>query len=179
MLDDFTRVGRGLASPVAKRRTKAMFAWVKPNGEIKDMTCRVALLRMQSDGLITLPPSQLLKPGSKPHFPPTPLSDPQASVQQPVHELGPLTLRPVGGTAPSRLWNESHRQVRQEIHQPQTTHPHQRYLAVPTAQELRQRALRIAGRLRVHRMFTAMLAPLARKPKIKRDAVVLNDMGMR
>ena len=88
------------------RKLCELFAWVKPNGEIKEMTCRVALLRMQADGLITLPPSQLLKPRRKPHFPPTALSDPQASVQQPVHELGPLTLRPVGGTAPSRLWNE-------------------------------------------------------------------------
>ena len=88
------------------RKLCELFAWVKPNGEIKDMTCRVALLRMQADGLITLPPSQLLRPRGKPHFPPTPLSDPQASVQQPVHGLGPLTLRPVSGTAPSRLWNE-------------------------------------------------------------------------
>jgi hypothetical protein len=70
------------------------------------MTCRVALLRMQADGLITLPHSQLLKPRGKPHFPPTPATDPQTPVQQPVHELGPLTLRPISGTAPSRLWNE-------------------------------------------------------------------------
>ena len=34
-----------------------LFEWRKPNGELKDMTCRVALLRMQTDGLITLPPS--------------------------------------------------------------------------------------------------------------------------
>ena len=70
------------------------------------MTCRVALLRMQSDGLITLPAPQLRKPRGKPHFPPTPLTDPQACVRQPVHEMGPLTLRPVSGTATSRLWNE-------------------------------------------------------------------------
>ena len=42
----------------------------------------------------------------KPHFPPTVATDPQTPVLQPVHELGPLTLRPVTGTAPSRLWNE-------------------------------------------------------------------------
>ena len=83
-----------------------LFAWTKPNGELKDMTCRVALLRMQADGLITLAPSQMRDGKGKPHFPPTPATDPQASVAQPVHELGTLTLRPVTGTAPSRLWNE-------------------------------------------------------------------------
>ena len=73
---------------------------------MKDMTCRVALLRMQADGLITLPPSQTRSAKVKPHFPPTPATDPQASVLQPVHELGSLTLHLVTGTAPSRLWNE-------------------------------------------------------------------------
>ena len=29
------------------------------NGELKDMTCRVALLRMQAQGLITLPASKI------------------------------------------------------------------------------------------------------------------------
>lgn len=88
------------------RKLCELFAWTKPNGELKDMTCRVALLRMQADGLITLPPSQMRSAKGKPHFPPTPATDPQASVLQPVHELGTLTLRPVTGSAPSRLWNE-------------------------------------------------------------------------
>jgi len=70
------------------------------------MTCRVALLRMQGDGLITLPPSRMPGGRSKPHFPATPASDEQAPVTQPVHELAPLTLRLVTGTAASRLWNE-------------------------------------------------------------------------
>ena len=83
-----------------------MFAWTETNAEMKDMTCRVALLRMQADGLITLPPSQTRSAKVKPHFPPTPATDPQASVLQPVHELGSLTLHLVTGTAPSRLWNE-------------------------------------------------------------------------
>lgn len=30
--------------------------WRKLNGDLKDMGCRVALLRMQKDGLIELPP---------------------------------------------------------------------------------------------------------------------------
>jgi hypothetical protein len=31
--------------------------WRRGNGGLKDMSCRVALLRMQADGLISLPPA--------------------------------------------------------------------------------------------------------------------------
>ena len=30
--------------------------WLRPDGRRKEMSCRVAMLRMQRDGLITLPP---------------------------------------------------------------------------------------------------------------------------
>ena len=88
------------------RKLCELFGWRKPNGELKDMTCRVALLRMQADGLITLPPSQMPGGRGPPHFPPTAASDPQAPLLQPVHELAALTLHPVTTTATSRLWNE-------------------------------------------------------------------------
>jgi hypothetical protein len=55
------------------RKLCELFAWVKPNGEIKEMTCRVALLRMQADGLIIvdaevrLPqPADFERPGAMP-----------------------------------------------------------------------------------------------------------------
>ena len=88
------------------RKLCERFGWLKPNGELKDMTCRVALQRMQADGLITLPPSQMPGGRGPPHFPPTAASDPQAPLLQPVHELDALTLHPVTTTATSRLWNE-------------------------------------------------------------------------
>ena len=88
------------------RKLCELFGWLKPNGEFKDMTCRVALLRMQADGLITLPASQMPGGRSTPHFPPTVATDPQPLLQQPVHELDALTLRPIAATAASRLWNE-------------------------------------------------------------------------
>ena len=31
--------------------------WLRPDGRRKDMSCRVAMLRMHEDGLITLPPA--------------------------------------------------------------------------------------------------------------------------
>jgi hypothetical protein len=36
--------------------------WRRPDGRLKDMSCRVALLRMHTDGLITLPPPRNAKP---------------------------------------------------------------------------------------------------------------------
>jgi hypothetical protein len=89
------------------RKLCELFGWRKPNGELKDMTCRVALLRMQADGLITLPPVQQTSNfRRKTSFPPTPASDPQAPVHLPVHELGPLRMCQVTTTAVSRVWNE-------------------------------------------------------------------------
>ena len=70
------------------------------------MTCRVALLRMQAHGLITLPPSQMPGGRGRPHFPATAATDAQPPVVQPVHELAPLSLRIVTDTATSRLCNE-------------------------------------------------------------------------
>ena len=40
------------------RRVCQALVWYKPDGGFKDMSCRVVLLRMQKDGLITLPPPQ-------------------------------------------------------------------------------------------------------------------------
>ena len=94
-----------LRSPLSRRLCE-LFAWFKPNGELKDMTCRVALLRMHDHGLITLPASQIRTARRRPDFPATPASDPQSWLLQPVHEIGPLTLRLVAGAAVSRLWNE-------------------------------------------------------------------------
>jgi len=92
-------------SPLSRRLCE-LFAWTKPNGELKDLTCRVALLRMQADGLITLPPSQIPGARRRPHFPPTAATDAQTPLRQPVHELAALTLRPIIAAAASRLWNE-------------------------------------------------------------------------
>jgi hypothetical protein len=93
-----------LRTPLSRKLCE-LFAWTRPNGELKDMSCRVALLRMQSDGLITLPASRMPHRG-RPHFPATAATDAQAPLLQGVHELGSLSLQPVLGTPASRLWNE-------------------------------------------------------------------------
>jgi hypothetical protein len=92
-------------SPLSRQLCQ-LFGWTKPNGELKDMTCRVALARMEADGLLTLPPSQMAGGRRRPHFPPTAATDAQTPLLQPVHELGAVRLRTVTTTATSRLWNE-------------------------------------------------------------------------
>jgi hypothetical protein len=96
----------GLRRAALSRKLCELFGWVQPNGQLKDMTCRVALLRMQADGLITLPASRMSRPRSRAHFPPTPATDAQTALVQPVHELAELTLRRPADTTASRLWNE-------------------------------------------------------------------------
>jgi len=88
------------------RRVCVMFNWLKPDGGLKDMACRVAMLRMQDDGLFTLPASRIRCPRRRPEFIATPATDAQTPLLLPVHELAPLSLRQVTGTVNSRLWNE-------------------------------------------------------------------------
>jgi hypothetical protein len=81
-----------------------MFQWFKPDGKLKDMSCRVAMLRMDKDGLIRLPPSTRTKqPVKKIVF--TPVTDPQSPVLCPVNKLPQLHLQMVSKTT-SALWNE-------------------------------------------------------------------------
>ena len=87
------------------RQVCELFDWCKPNGELKDMTCRVAMLRMQADGLFILPAARWAAP-RQPDYRPTHATDPQPLLTQPVHDLPPLSVRQVVGSANSRLWNE-------------------------------------------------------------------------
>ncbi len=80
--------------------------WLKPNGELKEMSCRVAMRRMQADGLITLPAARRRAP-RQPKYLATAATDPQPLLTQPVHELPPLRLGQVAGSAHSRQWNET------------------------------------------------------------------------
>jgi len=81
-----------------------MFQWLKPDGNLKDMSCRVAMLRMHRDGLIELPPPTCVKgPQKKIEF--TANTDPQDPVVRPANQLPQLQLKMVT-KATSALWNE-------------------------------------------------------------------------
>jgi len=71
------------------------------------MSCRVALLRMQDDGLIQLPPPRNSGRKGKPcciAF--TTRTIPEQPVINPVHQIPPLHLIRVTSKDQSRLWNE-------------------------------------------------------------------------
>ncbi len=104
---------RGLmASKPAKNRAQLsrdvcdLIGWRRPDGGRKDMSCRVAMLRMERDGLLQLPPP--LRGNGNGHRRPrlTPASDPQESLTAPVGRLGELVFRCVETRQDSSLWNE-------------------------------------------------------------------------
>jgi hypothetical protein len=86
------------------REVCRILQWYKADGGLKEMSCRVAMLRMHADGLIQLPAPRRTKPALRP-FCSTSATDPQESILHPVHHLGPLSLRLVGRNE-SSLWNE-------------------------------------------------------------------------
>ena len=78
--------------------------WRRPDGRLKDMSCRVALLRMQTDGLITLPPPRNAKPPpylARPEIEQAVLAPPSV----PAVDLTRLTIDPVSHKRESLLWN--------------------------------------------------------------------------
>lgn len=86
------------------RRICRLLPWHKADGGLKEMSCRVAMLRMHADGLIHLPPPRRTKPALRTiSF--TPETDPKIPILKPVHSLGPLLLRKIERPE-SRLWNE-------------------------------------------------------------------------
>ena len=86
------------------RMTCKALAWYKADGGLKEMSCRVAMLRMQDDGLIQLPAPTGERPTSRIAF--TERTAPKTVIEEPGNQLAPLQLCPVEGRAHSRLWNE-------------------------------------------------------------------------
>lgn len=78
--------------------------WRRPDGGLKDMSCRVAMLRMQNDGLIALPPARRKKPVAHVENP-----DIERAVDCPLIipeiDLAGLTAEIVAQKRASLLWN--------------------------------------------------------------------------
>jgi hypothetical protein len=82
------------------------FQWHKFDGGLKDMSCRVALLRMQKDNLIQLPSPLLRGNNSKRVIIKTEKTEPQKLLLSPVNELRNVRLEPVLTKNDAKLWNE-------------------------------------------------------------------------
>ena len=86
------------------REVCEMFRWLKPDGKLKDMSCRVAMLRMHEDGQICLPPPTRIKhPVRK--VEPTSATDQQTPILCSVELLPKLHFKIVTKKN-SALWNE-------------------------------------------------------------------------
>jgi hypothetical protein len=92
------------------RRLSEELDWRGPGGQPKEMSARVALLRMERDGLLRLPPPTK---GNGNHrwpwrLPPEPVPPP--TLQLSLRELGQVRLRPLFKSSwrdpQTRLWNE-------------------------------------------------------------------------
>ena len=90
---------------VLSRLTCQAVHWYKIDGGLKEMSCRVAMLRMQDDGLIKLPAARhRYCPANNVQF--TSATAPKPGINKPVHALACVQLRIVMGRQQSRLWNE-------------------------------------------------------------------------
>jgi len=90
---------------VLSRLTCQALDWYKIDGGLKEMSCRVAMLRMQDNGLIKLPaPRHRHCPANNVQF--TCATAPKPGINKPVHALSGVQLRIVMGRQQSRLWNE-------------------------------------------------------------------------
>lgn len=92
-------------------------SWRRADGRLKDMSCRVALLRMQADGLITLPPPRNAKPVAyrlRPEIEHA-IVEPAAV---PAVDLAQLTVDLVSAKPESLLWNAYIQRYHYLGHQP-------------------------------------------------------------
>jgi len=97
--------GRYPTRAAIAREVCRVLEWTKPDGLLKVMSARVALLRMEEDGLISLPPpTHSYRPVRGATF--TGASDPQPELRCSCRELPDLKLHRVVEKTDSRLWNE-------------------------------------------------------------------------
>lgn len=81
--------------------------WRRPDGRLKDMSCRVAMLRMQADGLLELPAARNTNNNGKPYRRRTPAAQPAPLLEAPSPKaLAALHLQPVTERHDSHLHNE-------------------------------------------------------------------------
>jgi hypothetical protein len=79
--------------------------WYRQNGKVKEMSCRVAMLRMQRDGLIELPAPTGHRPG-KYKIIETVGGDPEPDLVCNIQELKDLKIHVVTRGPELRRWNE-------------------------------------------------------------------------
>ena len=110
--DDIETIRRLIASNPQHNRARLSrlvcqeLGWRRPDGRGKDMSCRVAMLRMQRDGWIVLPPPQKGNGNGRRRPRLTAASEPADPISLPAKAAAALRLQPVNTPRESVLWNE-------------------------------------------------------------------------
>lgn len=99
------------ANPKASRAALSrsvcqLLQWYRLDGRLKDMSCRVAMLRMQDDGLLQLPPPRNGNNNGKPYCRRTQNTDPKSLLVIAPAAFSALKVEPVQNSNQSHLWNE-------------------------------------------------------------------------
>lgn len=109
---DLERIRQLIAEEPRKNRAQLSRAvcqqlgWFKPDGGLKEMSCRVAMLRMHRDGLIRLPEPSNANGNGQPYRRITRATDPGLPIDLSVEQLTDLRLEVVEERRTSHLWNE-------------------------------------------------------------------------
>ena len=102
---DILRAQAGASRQQLSYRACEALDWRKPDGSLKDMSARVALLGLYRDGLIELPPPRRRFEPQRSCARRTPQGEPGLTLDAPLSALGPVRLalveRPRSG-----FWNE-------------------------------------------------------------------------
>ena len=99
------RAHAGASRQQLSYRVCEVLDWRKPDGSLKDMSCRVALLRLYREGLIELPaPRRQFEP-LRAYARRTPQGEPGARLEAPLRAVGPVRLELLEPRR-SGFWNE-------------------------------------------------------------------------
>lgn len=83
-----------------------VFKWYQPNGKLKEMSCRVALLKLHRQGFIKLPEPTRKNGNGKKCIKHTSQGNPGKIINQPLKTLLPIEVSLVNNSPQSQLWNE-------------------------------------------------------------------------
>ena len=108
---EITEIRRIAQEPGRSRRAISLLVcealnWRKLDGELKQMSCRVAMLRMQADGLLRLPPPRQGNSNGRKYARRTPAGEAQPPICESAGQLHDLQLKLVSAKQESLLWNE-------------------------------------------------------------------------
>ena len=105
MIREFLTEAKTLRAEIA-RKVCSTWGWVKPDGGLKVMSCKVLLLKLHRSGIITLPAAQSASGNTARSVDFTKAGAPADPIEDPVGKLQPIQLERVRTKQQSYLWNE-------------------------------------------------------------------------